>query len=233
MPWLRLWTDILDSEKIGDLDDATLWGWALILLATKKFNQDGLLPPLKKMAYWLRRPEASVDGWLKKLVKAGLIEKSADGLRAHDWNRWQEPKDHTNSFRQAKHRGAKKSLSALSPETDSETDSETERETDSEGPVTAAPLPAAVTPLLPRSDVSFWDDRQQQCVDLATRRWGASNGDVIVGDLLRSYSAEIVMESIDQHWDKVGQAIAPALLRSTCKGKHEDQRKRLRIGGKR
>jgi hypothetical protein len=68
-----------------------------------------------------------------------------------------------------------------------------------------------------------WNSREQEVVDLAAARWGACNGDFIVGDLLRTcsglpYSAELVMEAIDRHFDKVGPTIRPALLRATVRG---------------
>ncbi|MGO9920972.1 MAG: hypothetical protein ACLQIB_40575, partial [Isosphaeraceae bacterium] len=55
-------------------------------------------------------------------------------------------------------------------------------------------------------------------VALATQRWGASNGDCMIGDLLRAYPVELVRAAIDRHWDKVGARIRPALLRATCQG---------------
>jgi len=68
-----------------------------------------------------------------------------------------------------------------------------------------------------------WDSRQQQCVDQATRHWGASNGDVIIGELLRTFSPEIVMASMDVHFERFKNNLKPAYLRKTCEGKYRDQ----------
>jgi hypothetical protein len=67
-----------------------------------------------------------------------------------------------------------------------------------------------------------WDSRQQEVIDLATQRWGACNGDSVVGDLLRLYPAELVMEAIDRHWAKVGPGLRPAYLIATCRGMFDD-----------
>ena len=77
-------------------------------------------------------------------------------------------------------------------------------------------------PVSPKCDPPSWDSQQQEVIELATQRWGSSNGDYFVGDLLRTYSAELVMEAIDRHWDKVGPGIRPPLLRATCVGMFAD-----------
>ena len=79
-------------------------------------------------------------------------------------------------------------------------------------PVTA-PVTVPVTENSPP-----WDSHQKECIDLAAQRWGASNGDYHIGDLLRTYTAELVMEAMDRHFAKVGPAIRPALLIATCRG---------------
>lgn len=138
MPWLRFWTDILDSEKIADLDDASYRGWSLTLIAAKRFDHDGMLPPLRRLAYWLRRSEAVVADLLERLVSAGLLDRDGDWFRVHDWKRWQEPEDRTNAERQRRHREKKKPPSALPEE---ERKAETEREQSrAEETVTPPPL---------------------------------------------------------------------------------------------
>jgi uncharacterized protein YdaU (DUF1376 family) len=67
-----------------------------------------------------------------------------------------------------------------------------------------------------------WDSRHQEVINLAVQRWGACNGDYIVGDLLRAYPVELVKEAIDRHWDKVGPKLRPSLLRGTCRGMKSD-----------
>lgn len=132
MPWLRLWTDILDSEKVADLDDSTYRGWTFILLGAKRHDKNGLLPPMKRLAYWLRRPEEVVKAWTETLVSVGLLEETPNGLCVHDWPMWQPDKDATGAKRQRAYRERKKSPSGL-PRPETETETETEREQSREG----------------------------------------------------------------------------------------------------
>jgi hypothetical protein len=62
------------------------------------------------------------------------------------------------------------------------------------------------------------DSRQQECIDIASQRWGACNGDYHVGQLLHEYPVDVVREAIDRHFDKVGPNLRPPLLRATCRG---------------
>lgn len=127
MPWYRVWTDILDSEKFAELDDSTIGGWTLILSAVKRFNRGGMLPPQKKLAHWTRRGKATVSAWINDLLEAGLLEEMDGGIGVHDWSHWQEPRDRTNAARQAKHRERKRNALPCTPprpETETETEGE-------------------------------------------------------------------------------------------------------------
>ena len=207
MPWLRLWTDILDDPDLHELPHATCWGWALMLVCAKKLDQDGLLPPMRTLTHWLRQPRKTIERWLLELVAAGKIDRDGDDLRIHGWARWQEPKDRTNAQRQARFKAARKA----SPRTPLNTRGETDTDTDTEGTVTQTPLPesgnGSVTALPERAGQSFepfdpgpetvplpsgLPPDKQRVLDRQVKRWGASNGDRVVGDLLEDYSAEIV-----------------------------------------
>lgn len=122
MPWLRLWTDTLDSVKLAELDsDADRWGWVQILLAAKKYERDGVLPPLKVIAHWTRREPATVARWIEVLLGAGLLDRDGETLTVHDWDYWQPPKDRTNAERQRRYRqqqAEKRGVTALRPEND-------------------------------------------------------------------------------------------------------------------
>ncbi len=89
MAWLWLWTDILDSEKIADLDDSSFRGWVILLACAKRHESGGELPPLKKLAYWCRQKETIVRGWLSALEEAGFVEKNDGTYVMHDWDQWQ------------------------------------------------------------------------------------------------------------------------------------------------
>lgn len=163
MPWLRLWCDILDSEKIADLDDNTYRGWTLILIATKRHDAEGVLPPLKKLAYWLRRPESIVRSWIESLTEGGFLERDGESIRVHDWDHWQEPKDKTAAKRMANMRARKKVPPA--PPEESDTDTEQSREGTTVTAVT--PVTVALRRNAPPAPRSLRDPEDQKQFDLA------------------------------------------------------------------
>jgi hypothetical protein len=245
MSWLWLWTDILDSEKIAELDDPTFRGWIMILACAKRNDAAGDLPPLKKLAYWCRRPESIVKGWLLILVDHGLIDRDDDSFSVHDWDQWQprnpgprpipggSGKAMSNADRQRRYRERQKSMRndvtppLHSPEENNREEERRERITlrNDNCLVMNNDVTLRYPPPPPLSSLPL-DDLQQQCIDQATRLWGASNGDMIVGELLRTFSAEIVMESMDVHFEKFKQDLKPAYLRKTCEGKFRDNQRK-------
>jgi hypothetical protein len=104
MPWLRLWTDILDDVSLDELDDRLFRGWTLLLIAAKKFYRNGELPPVKTIAFWIHRTENIVVEWIEDLVAAGMLDRNGVTVFVHGWARWQEPKDRTNASRQSEWR---------------------------------------------------------------------------------------------------------------------------------
>ncbi len=115
MPWLRLWTDILDDADLHDLPRETRWGWTVFLAAAKRFDHNGDLPELKVLAHWVREPKADVSRWIDELVTAGLLHRNAVTVTIHGWKRWQAKADQTNSERQARWRARQKNPSKRRP----------------------------------------------------------------------------------------------------------------------
>ncbi len=70
-------------------------------------------------------------------------------------------------------------------------------------------------PLAPRSIPM--DPISKECLQLATERWGASNGDAIIGDLLRTFPPKVVRFAMDREWDKHGAAIRASYIRTICR----------------
>lgn len=177
MPWLRLWTDILDDVDIHALPLNMVGAWTLLLTAAKKFNRDGELPPAKTLAFWVHRSVEDVQGWINALVTAGFIDSNGVTYRMHGWERWQEPKDATNAARQARWKAGKKdhpdSQVTPLPPPPAPPNTELIQDTDTEGAVTHLPLPplpgngsnGSITPLpasvcvedLPTKGKAEWD----------------------------------------------------------------------------
>jgi len=62
-----------------------------------------------------------------------------------------------------------------------------------------------------------WTTEQRRVVEQATRWWGASNGDSVVGSLLRTYPVGWVEEAIHSHHGKVQDRLQPARLEGFCR----------------
>jgi hypothetical protein len=93
--WIKLYTEILQDEKMGELDDAS-WRRAieLFLLAGMKY-EDGRLPPLKTIAWHLHIPQANLERQLQPLLDAGILTKQEDGsLLITNFVKRQEPDPH-------------------------------------------------------------------------------------------------------------------------------------------
>ncbi len=230
--WLRLFVEILDNPKIHELDTDLFTGWIKVLLATKKHRQNGKLPGGQILAFWVHQEGSTVSRWLRDLEARGFLDRDDDGqLWVRNWLNWQSP---TSAERQQRYRARKKD--DLSRTLSGGIDRDIDREGDTNRnarcnadvtrdvtryvtrvtrDVTRDSAPPKITP-------PIFDSRQQEVLDLATQRWGSSNGDCIVGDLLRIYPPELVMEAMDRHFDKVGPAIRPALLRAACQGMLSD-----------
>lgn len=87
MPWLRLWTDILDDVDLHALPRETRWGWTAFLAAAKRHNSGGQLPPIKTLAFWTHETDQTVMQWIGELVKVGRLERRDESIFVVDWNK--------------------------------------------------------------------------------------------------------------------------------------------------
>jgi hypothetical protein len=62
------------------------------------------------------------------------------------------------------------------------------------------------------------DPVAENCIEIATRRWGDRNGDSIVGELLHEYPSHWVRAAIDRAWDKQQHNMSPRYLRGILQG---------------
>ncbi len=241
MAWLWLWTDILDCSKLAELDDTTFRGWIMLLACAKRHDLDGCLPRLKDLAYWCRKDESAVKTWLLVLAEHQLVEREGDDFKIHDWHYWQpgrsgptsgvHGKAKTNAERQREYRQREREKR------------ETDERNVTEPPVTPITnnnrgeerregitlrndnslVTNNVTPNVTPSPSPPLTPHQQECINQATEKWGASNGDMYIGEMLKVYHEDIVMECMDKYWDKHGQQFKPALFRGYCKTALNDQ----------
>lgn len=84
--WIKLYYDLLDDYKVGNLPDSLKWRFIQCLLVAGETRAGGFLPRLEEMAYRLRpmNPE-SLGADLTRLAQAGLAELKTDGDGDERW----------------------------------------------------------------------------------------------------------------------------------------------------
>jgi len=74
MPWVKLYTEILDDPKLGRLDDALKWRFIQLILLAGECDQEGLIPLyLDDLSWRLRVDSKKLDKDLSLLEDLGLI----------------------------------------------------------------------------------------------------------------------------------------------------------------
>ena len=207
MEWFRAYHDVINDHKIQGLAIEMRWRWFEMLCLCSMNAPRGTLPGLDEVAFKLRMNATEASAVLQTLIDVGLIDKSVGSrkLRIHHWEKWQRDSDDV-ATRVKRFRKRKCNVTVTPPDSDTE---EIRKETGKENPP-------------PTFEINTFEWKKQQCIDQATRHWGASNGDVIVGELLRTFHPDIVMDAMDCCFEKFKHEFKPAYLRKCCEGKFRD-----------
>lgn len=126
MPWLRLYTDILNSRKIQSLPDSLFRHW-INLLCVSKLNH-GELPDHEEISWHLRIPKQKVQGIVDQLIERRLFDVTGQNVGPHDWGEHQFETDvSTDRVRRFRERQKQQyeTVSSNPPQT-TETETETE-----------------------------------------------------------------------------------------------------------
>lgn len=112
--WFRVHDDLVDDPKVqllsGDLVKALLNLWCLAS------QNDGILPPMKDMAFKLRMKPPQVAAIIAELADAGLIDREDDTFRPHNWAARQYKSD-VSTERVKRFRNGKRNVSETVSET--------------------------------------------------------------------------------------------------------------------
>ena len=222
MQFVPLWTCILKSRKVGALPADIFRFWVFCLVSAQDHDhRRGTLPSLDDLAYSLHMELADVTPLMSQLVTRGFVT-CRDGVHAiHDWQDWKVRVDPTAAERKRRERakigesGGNGSVTDVTDVThvrDCHDVTRQQNRTESnraESPPTPIPSPVLTKP---------FTDEEQALVTRAAERWGASNGDAVVGDLLREYPAAWVKLACEAEWDKHGLALNPRYLRGILQG---------------
>lgn len=103
--WFRLDDDVVNDPKVQNLPDALFRAWINVLCIASK--NEGVLPPLRDIAFTLRVKEAAAAGILSKLHMAGLLDKTETSFKPHNWEGRQfksDTRDETAAERMQRYR---------------------------------------------------------------------------------------------------------------------------------
>ena len=80
--WIKLYTEIIDDPKMGNLDDR-LWRRTIeLFLLAGRNGSGGTLPPIGDLAWSLRTTPAEIDETLKNLQTHRIVNRQENGT----WN---------------------------------------------------------------------------------------------------------------------------------------------------
>jgi DnaD/phage-associated family protein len=79
MPWVKLWTEMLDDPKLAELTAAEKWLFVQLILLAGECDRDGDIPlTFKQIAWRLRLPEDELISGCKRLIGVTLIDTTGD-----------------------------------------------------------------------------------------------------------------------------------------------------------
>ena len=242
MQFVPLWTSIIDEPcwKILDLPAELYRYWTFCLMAAQKHDHiDGNLPDERTLARWFGMDRIESSALLARLVAAGLIDREEGRHRMHDWDEWRVVKDPGAKDRQRKRRAEKRAERDRNGTCHGPVTVASRACSIDVAPYLTScisQLPSHTPPNPPEGDVGAGEDLEpfdpggpaelppsklppdkQRVLDRQTQRWGASNGDRVVGDLLADYSAEIVRAACDHHYADNHGSLDPARLLGICR----------------
>ena len=225
MQFVPLWTSILKSKKIGSLSSDEGWFWTRCLVSAQDHDhKNGTLPSIDDLAYSLHMEVTEVTRLITALVAKGFVTDVRGCYAIHDWQDWRYKPDPTNAERQRRFVAKEKARKEV-------------KEPEKVTPITVSPLNNEITPQHTLTEInrdkggvpppapairSASGEADKRAIAIAAERWGASNGDAVVGDLLRTYEPDLVMAAMDKHFDAAGAKFKPAMLRGICRGMFND-----------
>jgi hypothetical protein len=82
LPWLRLYTEIVDDPKIRDFTGDQFRDWIYVLCLARESSELGFInQTVKDMAWRLRRPMKKLQTNLELFADRGMIELTAEGVK--------------------------------------------------------------------------------------------------------------------------------------------------------
>jgi DnaD/phage-associated family protein len=102
--WAKLWIEILDDPKVAGMPDWLFRRFIFFVLAAKEYDQNGLLQPVKDLAWRLRISEKESAEALQALAEIGVTRETADGWELINFAKRQSVTDKTVAERVRRYR---------------------------------------------------------------------------------------------------------------------------------
>jgi hypothetical protein len=77
--WIKLFIEILDNDKFGTLPEFMKWRAVELFLVAGENGNDGLLPPVARLAWRLRHDQAKIVETLSALTQIGVAHETPEG----------------------------------------------------------------------------------------------------------------------------------------------------------
>jgi hypothetical protein len=98
MDWLRLYTEILDDEKIAKMTDTQYRIFTYLMLVAREKDQNGSFTYDENDIAWrLRRPKAQINNTTQKLIELEIITIENNILTFINWSKRQYKSDDINA----------------------------------------------------------------------------------------------------------------------------------------
>ena len=129
MRWFRVYSEMLDDEKVQMLSPELFKTWMNLLCVAS--TRDGILPPVDKLAFKLRVSKTEMQSRIEDLILSGLIDIRSDKkYEPHNWKQRQWVSD-DSADRVRKHRAKTRNgdvtVTVTPPDSDTESDTETDK----------------------------------------------------------------------------------------------------------
>lgn len=142
-PWLRLYTEVADNQKVHDLPDRLVKPWLIMLAVSGSNTPRGRLPSFEKVAFKLRVKEEKAKAFVAELVTRRFIDYDGAHYVMHEWDEWQKDRDVAPSNRADKsrvnHGNGDDSVTKITLEEEEEKEQERDQEKDGEKDEEAPP----------------------------------------------------------------------------------------------
>ena len=105
--WIKLYLEILDDAEFGELPEFMKWRAIELFLVAGENGDDGLLPPVARLAWRLRLDEVKIAETLSALTQVGVVHETPEGWKITNFKKRQysESYERVKRYRNARSNG--------------------------------------------------------------------------------------------------------------------------------